>query len=179
MVLAAALISLAALGPTAEPQSGPPDDPKPYTVEGVRRASAAAAGPQPHIDTVAVERGRQGYRMALESRSVTPDPCGFVVTGCRPNWELPPNPTWHDEFLAMAGPQGYAIPYSAMNNSQRLQAVATNLAFGLAIQAITTAIQQQVVKSSRSRQQRKVEAVRTEIQAELAELERLNAAAKK
>ena len=176
MVLAAALISLAVLGPGAEPQSAPPDEPKPYTAEGVRRASAART--QPQMDAVTVERDRRGYRMALESRSVTPDPCGFVVTGCGPTWQVPSNPTWHDQFIAMTGPQGYAIPYSGMNNSQKLQAVATSIGFGLAIQAIASAIQGEFARIGADRKQKKLDRVRSEIRSELEELERLNAAAR-
>jgi hypothetical protein len=184
MVLAAALISLAVLVPPAEPQSAAPPPPpqsaapddtsKPYTVEGVRRASGAKT--QPPIDTSAVERDRRGYRMAI---ATTSSPCGFVSNYCGSPWAAPSYPTWHDQFVAMAGPQSYLVPYTGMNNVQTLQAVASSIGFGLAIQAIASLVHDQVVKSSYNRKQKKVEKVRAEIRAELVELERLNAAARK
>ena len=185
MVLAAALISLAVLVPPAEPQSAAPPPPppqstapddtsKPYTVEGVRRASGAKT--QPPIDASAVERDPRGYRMAV---AMTSSPCGFVSNYCGSPWAAPAYPTWHDQFVAIAGPQNYMVPYTGMSNGETLQAVASSIGFGLAIQAIASLIHDQVVKSSHNRKLKKVETVRAEIRAELTELERLNAAPKK
>ena len=124
MVLAAALISLAVLAPQApsqaarqaatqakpqaERQTAPTDDPKPYTVEGVRRA--IAAGDQPAIDNSRAEPARRGYRVAIDSRAINPDPCSLVVTACQPAWGGGANPTWHDQFMAMTGPHGLPGP---------------------------------------------------------------------
>jgi hypothetical protein len=176
MVLAAALISLAVLAPPAEPQSAPRDESKPYTVEGVRRAMASETAPAP-IVTLA-ESGPRGHKMTVES---TYQPVSTCVA-CGPSrgswWADASYPTWHDQFIAMTGPQGYAIPYSGMNNSQKLQAIGTSVAFGLVIQAITSAIEGGVAKISSDRKQRKVEKIRREIRDELEVLERLNAAAR-
>jgi hypothetical protein len=184
MVLAAALISLAVLVPPAEPQSAAPPPPpqstapddtsKPYTVEGVRRAAGAKT--QPPIDTSAVERDPRGYRMAI---ATTSSPCSFVSNSCGSPWAAPSYPTWHDQFVAMTGPQNYMVPYSAMSNGETLQAVASSFAINLAFQAVFSLIHHQVVKSSYNRKQKKVEIVRSEIRGELEELERLNAAPKK
>jgi hypothetical protein len=194
MVLAAALISLAVLGPadgrhsapaeaqSAVPQSPPPqstapDAPsKPYTAEGVRRAIGAKT--EPGVDTTAVERDPRGYRMAVATSAATSSPCGFVPNSCGSPWAAPAYPTWHDQMLAMAGPDIEALPSSQMTNAQLLQATASSIGFGLAIQAIVSAIHDQVVKSSYDRKQKKVNRIRDEIHGELDELERVNAAAR-
>jgi hypothetical protein len=192
MVLAAALISLAVLAPQApaqaapqaasqakqqaERQPAPKDDSKPYTVEGVKRATAA--GDQPVIDYTPAEPVRRGYRMAIDSRTVSPDPCTLIITGCQPAWRGGANPTWHDQFIAMTGPPAYTVPYSAMSNSQTLQAAASSIVINLAIQAVVSLIHDQVVRTKYERKQQKVERVRAEIRTELDELERVNAAAR-
>ncbi len=192
MVLAAALISLAVLAPQAPAQAAPqaasqvkvqtetqpasPEGSKPYTVEGVRRATAA--GDQPAIDYTPAEPVRRGYRMAIDSRTVSPDPCTLVITGCQPAWRGGANPTWHDQFIAMTGPPAYMVPYSAMNNSQTLQAAASSIAINLAIQAVVSLVHDQIVKTRYETKQKKLQKVRAEISAELDELERVNAAAR-
>lgn len=197
MVLAAALISLAALAtqadpraasqaaaqaaPQAAPQAKPPverepapaDDSRPYTVKGVRRA---ADGNQPSVDYNPERVTPRGHRVAIDSRAVKPDPCSLVITACQPAWGGGANPTWHDQFIAMNGPPAYAVPYSGMSNSQTLQAVASSIAINLALQTVVSLIHNQIVKISSDRKQRKLENIRTGIRAELDELERLNAA---
>jgi hypothetical protein len=59
-----------------------------------------------------------------------------------------------------------------------LAGLATSLGFGLALQAIASSIHDQFVKSRYDRKQRRVDKVRAEIQGELDELERVNAAAR-
>ncbi len=199
MVLAAALISLAVLVPGTDPQSAAPKPPsppqsttpapppprstssddtsKPYTVEGVR--SAYDANAQPRIDVAPVVPTRQGYRVALDSRLVDPDPCSLAITACQPAWRGGANPTWHDQFVAMTGPQNYMVPYTGMNNVQTLQAVASGVAINLAFQAFVSLVHDQIVKSNYNRKQKKVERIREEIRFELRELERLNAAPEK
>jgi len=191
-VLAAALISLAALAPQAPVQAAPqaasqarvpaetqpasPDGSKPYTVDGVRRAMTTAE--RPSTDAAPVVPDRRGYRMSVEFRAAPWDPCTLGVTGCRLEWSRGANPTWHDQFLAMTGPPAYAVPYSAMSNGETLQAVASSFAINLAIRAVASLIHDEVVKLRSDRKQRKIENIRAEIRAELAELERLNAAAR-
>jgi hypothetical protein len=177
MVLAAAMISLAVLAPQAGPQPAPPDNGKPYSVEGVRKA--AAPGPTPTIDTSSIERDERGYRMGIEYSAAISDPCGWIVTPFRPSWCGPvwtgvTYPTWHDQFVAMTGPDNYSVPFSPMSNGQRLQAVASNVAFGLAIGAITSLIHDQIVRTSYAKKQKKVQKVRDQIELELQELARLN-----
>ncbi len=192
MVLAAALISLAALAPQAPAQAAPhaasqarvqaetqpasPDGSKPYTVDGVRRAMTTAE--QPSSDAAPVVPDRRGYRMSVEFRAAPWDPCSVWVTGCRLEWTHGANPTWHDQFIAMTGPPNYMVPYSAMSNGQTLQAVASNFAINLAFQGLYSLISGQISKASHARKQRKIENARAEILGELAELERLNAAAR-
>jgi len=192
MVLAAALISLAVLAPQApaqaapqpasqakpqaEGQPAPTDGSKPYTVEGVRRASTG--GVQPEIGNSWAEPARRGYGIAIDSRAVGPDPCSLIITSCRPAYRGGANPTWHDQFVALVGPQDFMVPYTAMTNSQTLQAVASSAVFALAFRVIASVIHDEVVKSRYNRKQRKIENVRAEIRAELDELERLNAAAR-
>jgi hypothetical protein len=192
MVLAAALISLAVLAPQAATQAAPQaatqakppadrqpasaDDSKPYSVEGARRATAA--GDQPSIGTAPVVPDRRGYRMSLEVRAAPWDPCSLVVTGCQPAWSGVANPTWHDQFIAMTGPPAYMVPYSAMSNSQTLQAAASSIVISLAIQAVVSLVHDQIVKTRYETKQKKLQKVRAEISAELDELERVNAAAR-
>lgn len=192
MVLAAALISLAVLSPQAaaqaapqaasqakpqaERQTAPADDSKPYTVDGVRRA--AAAGDQPPIDAAPVVPDRRGYRIALEVGAAPWDPCKLLDTGSWPTWCGGANSTWHEQFIAMTGPSAYMVPYSAMSNSQTVQAVASNFAISLAFQAVVSLIHHQVVRTKYERKQQKIESIRAGIRSELEELERVNAAAR-
>ncbi len=193
MVLAAALISLAVLAPQAsaqaapqaatqakpqaERQQAPKDDSKPYTVEGVKRAMPA--GDQPPVDAAPVVPDRRGYRMALEVGAAPWDPCKLLMnTGSWPTWCGGANSTWHEQFIAMTGPSAYLVPYSAMSNSQTVQALASNFAITLALQAVVSLIHHQVVRTKYERKQQKVERVRAEIRTELDELERVNAAAR-
>jgi hypothetical protein len=78
----------------------------------------------------------------------------------------------------MTGPSAYMVPYSAMSNSQTVQAVASNFAISLALQAVVSLIHSQVVQMRADARQKKIERVRTEIRGELDELERVNAAAR-
>jgi hypothetical protein len=192
MVLAAALISIAALAPQAPAQAAPqaasqakvqaetqpasPDGSKPYTVDGVRRAMTTAE--QPSTDAAPVVPDRRGYRMSVEFRAAPWDPCSAWITGCHLGWTHGADPTWHAQFLAMTGPEAYMVPYSAMSNGQTLQAVASNFAINLALRAVVSLIHDEVVKIRSDRKQRRIENARAEIRGELAELERLNAAAR-
>ena len=192
MVLAAALISLAALVPQAaaqaapqptppakaqtEPQPASPDDSKPYTVEGVKRAMAAGA--QPSIDYNTSEGPGRGYRVVIDSRAISPDPCSQLITACQPAWGGGANPTWHDQFIAMTGPSAYTVPSSGMNNVQTLEAVASSAAINLALQEVFSLIYNQVMHIRQDAKQKKTEKVRGEIRGELDELERVNAAAR-
>jgi hypothetical protein len=192
MVLAAALISLAALAPQAaapaapqpapqskaqtESQPAAADGSQPYTVEGVKRAMATAR--QPSVDYNAADGAGRGYRVVIDSRAISPDPCSQLITTCQPAWGGGANPTWHDQFLAMTGPPAYTVPYSGMNNVQTLEAVASSAAINLALQELISLIYDQVVHIRHDARQKKIEKVRAEIRAELDELERVNAAAR-
>ena len=68
------------------------------------------------------------------------------------------------------------VPYTGMSNGQTLQAVASSIAFNYAFQAIYSLVSGKVASTGAALKQKKVERVRTEIRAELDELERLNAA---
>jgi hypothetical protein len=196
MVLAAALISLAVLAPQSPAQAAPQaasqarpqaerqpastDESKPYSVEGVRRATAAGTWVQTRVDSGPVERDRTGYHLALESTFDGPAACkGLVVpVTCSQPWFLPVNPTWHQQFLTMVGPQDYTVPYTGMSNGETLQAVASSIAFTYAFGAIYSLIHDQVVRTVSERKQQKLENIRAGIRSELEELERVNAAAR-
>ena len=192
MVLAAALISLAVLAPQApvvagpqaapqakpqaEPQPAPGDTSKPYTLDGVRRATSA--GNQPAIDYNFAEPARRGYGVAIDSRTINPDPCSLVITACQPAWRGGANPTWNEQFLAMTGPPDYMVPYSGMSNLQTLEAVASSFAINMELQAVVALIHYGIVQIRADAKQKKIEKIRAGIRSELDELERANAAAR-
>jgi hypothetical protein len=166
---------------SAPAQSAPPADSKPYSVGGVRKALASdtPTRSQTAIDLEKIGQNRSGYGLVLESSSVTASSCSVVFTICQQlTWQSLANPTWNDQFLAMTGPSGYDVPFSGMNTSQRLQATASSIGLAIGFQMLTQLIHDYVVDAGHVRKQKKVEKVRTEIRAELAELERLNAAAR-
>ena len=78
----------------------------------------------------------------------------------------------------MTGPQGYGGLYYGATNGERLLAVASSVAIGWAAAVVGSAIHHKVVKDKADRKQKKIEKVRAGIHAELAELERVNAAAR-
>ena len=188
MVLAAAVISLVVAASEADgravqaqsvpTQSATTDESPPYTVAGVRRAYAA-----PNRETVfapTADAERRGYRVWVESGVPDASICtGLVVPmECRLSRSRPGYPTWHDQFVAMAGPQGYDVPYSAMNNVQRVEAIATSVGITLAFQALYSLVAHGVDAYRADRKQAKIERTRAEIRAEVEELERANAAAR-
>jgi hypothetical protein len=190
MLLAAALISVAVADPQAPVQAPPPvasssttaSDSKPYTIKGVR---AALAG-RPVIDYNVHDRDGQGSRVAMTFRSDRSSWWSQVASDWQEGWSRGATPTWHQEFLAMTGPKGYGGPYYGSTNGERLLAVTSSAAIALAVagvasifeRTIVSPIHDKVVKYKADRKQKKVEKIRTEIRAELAELERLNAAAR-
>jgi len=168
MVLAAALISFAIIVPPAEPQSAASDSSAPYSLEGVRQASAGHNGPT--IDPASVERRGSGYRLAVESPRVTTDPCARTITACQMTWATTALPTWNDQFLGMTGPPAGMGFNSMATNGDRIVGAATSVGFALAVQGVLKLVNRAVVNSRQS----KVSKVRSEIEAELTELERLN-----
>lgn len=190
MLLAAALIAVAVADPQAPVQAPPPpasssttaSDSKPYTVRGVR---AAMAG-RPMIDYNVYDRDEQGCRVAMTFRSDRSSWWSHVASDWEEGWSGGGTPTWHEQFLAMTGPRGYGGPYYGSTNGERLLAVASSVAIGYAVAGLASVIERtiasplhhKVVKYKTDRKQKKIEKVRTEIRAELAELERLNAAAR-
>jgi len=190
MLLAAALISVAVAAPQAPVQAPPPaasstataSDAKPYTVQGVR---AAMAG-RPVIDYNVHDQDGPGCRVAITFRSDRSSWWSREVSAWQEGWSGGATPTWHQEFLAMTGPRGYGGPYYGSTNGERLLAVASSVAIGYAVagvasvfeRAVVSPLHHKLVKYKADRKQKRIEKVRTEIRAELAELERLNAAAR-
>jgi hypothetical protein len=116
--------------------------------------------------------------MAIASYAATLSRCHFVSNYCGSPWAAPVYPTWHDQFVAMAGPQGYDVPYSAMNNVQRVEAIATSVGITLAFEALYSLVAHGVDAYRADRKRAKIERTRAEIRAELEELEGANAAAR-
>ncbi len=190
MLLAAALISVAISDPQAPVQPPPPvasssttaSDSKPWTVQGVR---AAVAG-RPVIDYNVHDWDAQASCVAVTFRSDRSSWWSQEVSAWQEGWSGGATPTWHEEFLAMTGPRGYGGPYYGSTNGERLLAVASSVAIGYAVAGLASVIERtiasplhhKVVKYKADRKQKKIEKVRAEIRAELAELERLNAAAR-
>jgi hypothetical protein len=182
MLLAAALISVALVDPQAPAQAPPPAAPQtqaadssaPQTLNGVGRPAAGSARPVTDNPTDAEQRG---CRVAIDSRTVSPAPGSLWSAVDQPAWRAA-NPTWHEQFLAMTTPQGYGGPYDGATNGERLLAVASAVVIGWALQELGSRVQVHVSNHKADRKQKKVEKIRAEIRAELAELERVNAAAR-
>jgi hypothetical protein len=192
MVFAAALISLTVLESAGDPQSAGPqsvgsqpaasrpaqaDTSAPYTVQGVRRAMASTTGGgaqpvvkvQPRQSVPAtlgnepLRRSYSGYSLTVTSDSPQPSSRNVVRTSTERCWNWTAYPTWHEQFLAMTGPQYYTGPYYGIN-----------IGFSIRLRAL----ERRIAKFKADWKLRKVEKVRAEIRAELAELERVNAAAR-
>ena len=129
MLLAAVLISVALADPQAPVQAPPPvaspsssaSDSRPYTVQGVRAAMAGRVV----IDYNVRDRDGQGSCVAITSRSDRSRSWSQPASGWREGWSGGAAPTWHQEFLAMTGPQGYGGLYYGATNGERLLAVAS------------------------------------------------------
>jgi hypothetical protein len=199
MVLAAALISVAVLDPQAPVKPPAPadsspqtaSDSRPYTVSGVRAAMAGRKAID-YNDANHVEIARSA---AIALRNATGASLSSRTMGWSDlldfdssEWQRSGG-GWHEDFVGMVGPQrssGYGGPYYGSTNGERLVAVASSVAIGWALagiaslvqHAIVSPIHHQVVKYKADRKQKKIEKVRAEIRAELAELERVNAAAR-
>ncbi len=127
-----------------------------------------------------------GYPLAVECRSTPPDSNKSVFSVSQPRWASGSNPTWHEQFLAMTGPRGYGGPYYGSTNGERLLAVASSVAIGYAVAGLASVIERTIasplhhklVNYKADRKQRKIEKVRADIRAELAQLERVNASAR-
>jgi len=190
MLLAAALISVAISDPQAPVQPPPPvasssttaSDSKPWTVQGVRAAVAGRAV----IDYHVYDQDLQGSRVAVTFRSDRSSSWSQVASDWQKGWSGGGTPTWHQEFLAMTGPPGYGGPYYGSTNGERLMAVASSVAIGYAVAGLASVIERTIasplhdklVKYKADRKQRKIEKVRADIRAELAQLERVNASAR-
>jgi hypothetical protein len=190
MLLAAALISVAISDPQAPVQPPPPvapssttaSDSKPWTVQGVR---AAVAG-RPVIDYNVHDRDAQASCVAVTLRAERSSWWGQVANDWQEGWSGAATPTWHQEYLAMTGPKGYGGPYYGSTNGERLLAVASSVAIGYAVAGLASVIERTIasplhhklVKYKADRKQRKIEKVRADIRAELAQLERVNASAR-
>jgi hypothetical protein len=171
-MFAALLIPVALIASQAEAQ--PPPDPRPpYTLAGVRRA--ATTGEKPVQDQAADDSQpsrpitRSAARQQIDVTTWSPEPTlrlpqsdRFVTASLAPAGSF-----WHQEFLAMNQREYGTSPFDMMGNAERAQAVATSMAFGLAIDGISRLVQQ-VLKSYH---EGKVNKIRREIDAETAIVE--------
>ena len=199
MLLAAALISVAVLDPQAPVQPPPPaapspqaaSDSKPYTVSGVRAAMAGRKA----IDYNEANHEEIARNAAIALRNATGASLSSRTMGWRDvldfdssEWQRSGG-GWHEDFVGMVSPQrssGYGGPYYGSTNGERLLAVTSSVAIGWALAGIASLVQhaivsplhRQVVKCKADRKQKKIEKVRAGIREELAELERVNAAAR-
>ena len=182
MLLAAALISAVLVDPQAPVQAPPPATPQAQAADssasqaasGVRRP---AAGSVRSVTDNPTDAGQRGCQVAVDSRTVSPAPGSPWSAVNQPAWGAP-NPTWHEQFLAMVTPQSYGGTYYGATNGERLLAVASAVVIGWALQELGSRVQVHVSNHKAERKQKKVEKIRAEIRAELAELERVNAAAR-
>jgi hypothetical protein len=176
MVITAALISLAVMATPAEPQTPPPDQVPAYTLSGVRRA-AARTEPKPEeaepsstaVPSKPLTGSAERQRLTVETR--TPQPASMPIPDDRfvTSSLAPMGSGWHQEFLDMTAPVYGSSPFDNMGNRERVTAVATSTAFGLAIDGVG-----RLVKHLRKAyREQKVNKVRREIDAETAEVERL------
>jgi hypothetical protein len=182
MLLAAALISAAVVGsqapaqvpPPAAPQTQAADGSAPQAANGVRRPATGSVRPVTSNPTDAEQRG---CRVAVDSRTVSPAPGSLWSAVDQPAWRAVP-PTWHEQFLAMTVPQAYGGQYYGATNGERLLAVASAFVIAWGLQEFGSRVQVHVSNHKADRKQKKIEKIRSEIRAELAELERLNAVAR-
>jgi hypothetical protein len=174
MPAAALLISVALLASQAEAQT--PEDPRPpYTLAGVRRAAGLgdkpAEDPAPDESRPARPLTRPAARQQIDIAAWSPAPTVRLPQSDRlvSASLAPTGPAWHHEFLGMTQRDYGASPYDMMGNAERVQALATSMAFGLAIDGISRLVQH-ALKSYR---EGKVNRIRREIDAETAIVEQL------
>jgi hypothetical protein len=170
MIAFALLVSLAAGDPQAEPQ--PRQEPPPYTLEGVRRAAAAAERPPDDSQDDSSEPARRLARprspQRIDVSAWAPEPTIQLPHSDRlfTTSLAPAGPAWHQEFLAMTRPALYD-PFGYMTNGERVEAVASNLAFAVAVEGITRLVKAVVHDQRR----RGVDRLRREIDEEMAVVE--------
>jgi hypothetical protein len=163
---------------TAEPQSPSPapgqapktpaDQAPPFTLDGVRRAAVLADQPSPDqpppdpaqpAKPITKSAARQQIDVATWAPAVTfraPHDDRTFTTSLAPN-----GPAWHQEFLAMTTPELYS-PFAYMGNAERLEAVASSMAFAYVVNGLTRLVQALV----HEQKNHKVEKVRREIDEE-------------
>ena len=88
----------------------------------------------------------------------------FVTTSLAPMGSA-----WHQQFLGMTQAEYGSSPFDMMGNAERVQAVASSVAFGAAIDGLGRLIQY----ARKSHRQGKVQKIRREIDEETAVVERL------
>lgn len=172
MLLSAALISLAIMVPSSEPQSAAPDSSRPYSLEGVRKAASRPA--RSSVEPGPVERRASQYRLTIDTQQATTSPCSQLVIVCQPAWQTGGAVTWHDEFQGMTNPI-LGSPYTvAPRNRDRAMAAASSVGFAMAFQSVANLVRKAAVNS----RQNKVKKIRREIAAELEALQRANQGAR-
>jgi hypothetical protein len=170
MIAIALIVSLASVDPQAEPQ--PKQEPPPYTVEGVRRAAASAD--RPAGDAAADEQEpprrlvRPGPRQQIDIAAWAPAPTPQLPRSDRlfTTSLAPTGPAWHQEFLGITRPSLYD-PFGYMTNGERVEAVASNVAFGMAVDGVARLVKA-IVRDQRRRSR---ERLRRDIDVEIALVE--------
>jgi hypothetical protein len=179
MVVAAALVSLTVLATAPDAQQASADQAPPFTLSGVRHATAAveppivqgeAVPPVPLPSRPLARSAQQQLNVETLSppRPVTLPPGDRFVTPSL----APAGPAWHQEFRAMTVPAYAASEFELMGNSERAVAAASSVVFGLAVDGVSRLVQQW----RSNHQHRKVEKLRRQIDDETAAVERLHGA---
>ena len=178
-IIVALIALLGVAAPCAAQPQTPPDQRPPFTLDGVRRAAAAAEKPaedtaEPEPEDVSRRPKpltRSAARQQFDIRSWMPTSTvklphddRFVTTSLAPMGSA-----WHQQFLGMTQAEYGSSPFDMMGNAERVQAVASSMAFGAAIDGLGRLIQY----ARKSHRQGQVQKVRREIDEETAIVERL------
>ena len=180
MLTTVALVGfLCAAVPSAAQPPQPAGQAPPFTLDGVRRAAAAAEKPpEAPAETEPQDAPRPSRPLSraaakqqfdiqswMPGSSVRlPHDDRLVTTSL-----APAGSAWHQEFLAMTQLEYGASPFDMMGNAERVQAVATSMAFAAAIDGLGRLVHH-VRKSYR---EGKIQKIRREIDEETAIVERL------
>jgi hypothetical protein len=154
--------------PQAQPSNTPADQAPPFTLDGVRRAATLADQPSPDRPPPdpaqpAKPITKSAARQQIDVATWAPEPTFRPPHDDRTfTTSLAPNgPAWHQEFLAMTTPELYS-PFAYMGNAERLEAVASSMAFAYVVNGLTRLVQALV----HEQKSHKVEKVRREIDEE-------------
>jgi hypothetical protein len=165
LVLAASPLQAQGAAAPQPPSAAPAP---PFTLDGVRRAAVLADQPssdQPPPDPAQPAKpiSKSAARQQIDVATWAPEPTfrpphddRALTTSLAPN-----GPAWHQEFLAMTTPELYS-PFAYMGNAERLEAVASGMAFAYVVNGLTRLVQALV----HEQKSHKVEKVRREIDEE-------------